>query len=135
MHDPKKHYNIRSQTLIDANKINGIKLWPNPVGLGFQGEVVKEYRRGQDRYIVMKNPRPVKFGLAKGSADTIGFKTETVEGFKIPRFLSIEIKAGNDRLKPEQRNWREMVLESGGIAGVVRSPADLNRILSIPLIT
>jgi hypothetical protein len=131
----KSHHNIRSQTLIEANKMPGVKLWPNPVGLGYLGTVVSEYQEGKDNFIVLKNPRRMKFGLAKGSSDCIGFKSVELSGYNIPRFCALEIKAGTDRLKPQQKNYQNMILESGGIAGVVRSPADITRIMSLPIIT
>ena len=135
---PKKysrHFNIRSQILAEANKNPNVKLWPNSVGLGYVGEVVKEYKIGIDNYIHIKNPRRVKYGLAPGSADLIGFKIEEIAGVKIPRFLAIEIKSRKDRLRDKQSNFRKMILRLGGIAGLARSLADLPRILGTPLLT
>ena len=129
----ERHYNIRSQILAEANKNPDIKLWPNPVGLGFTGEKVREYKLGIDNYIVLKNPRRVKYGLAPGSADCIGFKIERIGGIKIPRFLSIEIKSRDDVLRTKQSNFRKMILRLGRIAGLARSLADLPRILKTPL--
>lgn len=77
--------------------------------------------------------RPIRFGLAKGSADLIGLRTVTVTpdmvGQRLAVFTSIEVKTATGRLMPEQRNWLEMVRERGGIAGVVRSVQDANEIL------
>lgn len=135
---PKKysrHFNIRSQILAEANKYSNVKLWPNSVGLAYNGEIVKEYKIGIDNFIVLKNPRRVKYGLAPGSADCIGFKIEEIAGVKIPRFLAIEIKSRKDRLREKQSNFRDMILRLGGIAGLARSLADLPRILRTPLLT
>lgn len=129
----KSHYNIRSQTLIIANKYSNVKLWANPVGFGYLGEIVREYKLGIDNYIVLKNPRRLTFGLPKGSADTIGFKIETIAGKKVPRFCAFEIKSRKDRPRPSQAKFLEMIRRSGGIAGLVRAPADLHRLLSLPL--
>jgi hypothetical protein len=77
--------------------------------------------------------RPIRFGLAKGSADLIGLRTVTVTpdmvGQRLAVFTSIEVKTATGRLMSEQRNWLEMVRERGGIAGVVRSVQDANEIL------
>jgi hypothetical protein len=75
-----------------------------------------------------KTGRPVQFGLARGSADLIGWRTITVTpdmvGQRLAVFTSIEVKTPTGRLTPQQRNWMQVVLAAGGIAGVARSVAD-----------
>ena len=79
------------------------------------------------------NGRPVQFGLCKGSADLIGWTTRTVTadmvGQQVAVFTSIEVKALTGRLRPEQRQWLEVVAGAGGIAGVARSVADAEALL------
>ena len=83
--------------------------------------------------------RPVQFGLARGSADLIGWRTVTVTpemvGQQIAVFTSIEVKTSTGRLTPQQRSWMNTVTVSGGIAGVARNLADALRIASDPLPT
>lgn len=78
--------------------------------------------------------RPVSFGLCKGSADLIGYRTVTVTeemvGQQVAVFLSIEVKAAAGRLRPEQQQWLEAVQAAGGIAGVARSVEDAEALLS-----
>jgi hypothetical protein len=78
--------------------------------------------------------RPVQFGLCKGSADLIGWRTVTVTpdmlGQRIAVFLSIEVKTPTGRLRPEQRQWLDAVQAAGGIAGVARSVEDALRIVT-----
>ena len=78
--------------------------------------------------------RPVQFGLAKGSADLVGWKTVTVTpdmlGQQIAVFTSIEVKTPNGRLSGPQRNWLHTVQTAGGIAGVARSPEDAALIIA-----
>jgi len=80
------------------------------------------------------NGRPVQFGLCKGSADLIGWRTVTVTpemvGQRIAVFLSIEVKTPTGRLRPEQQQWLEVVQAAGGIAGVARSVDDALRIVT-----
>ena len=75
-----------------------------------------------------RNGRPVQFGLAKGSADLIGWTTRTITpdmvGQRIAVFTSIEVKNATGRLRPDQRQWMEAVQAAGGIAGVARSVED-----------
>jgi len=78
--------------------------------------------------------RPVTFGLAKGSADLIGWRTITITpdmvGQRVAVFTSLEVKAERGRVSPEQRQWLEAVQAAGGIAGVVRSVEDAQTLLT-----
>ena len=73
--------------------------------------------------------RFVRFGLAKGSGDLIGFLPYTVKpddvGKTIAQFVSIEVKSEDGKLSKEQKEWRDMVQAAGGIAKVVSSAEDL----------
>ncbi len=84
-----------------------------------------------------KTGRPVQFGLARGSADLIGWRTITVTpdmvGQRLAVFTSIEVKTPRGRLTPEQHNWLHAVRTAGGIAGVARSVADALQITEVPL--
>lgn len=81
--------------------------------------------------------RPVQFGLARGSADLIGWRTVTITpnmvGTRIAVFTSLEVKTPTGRLTPAQHNWLGAVRQAGGIAGVARSVADSLHILETPL--
>jgi len=72
--------------------------------------------------------RPVSFGLCKGSADLIGWRTVTITpemvGQQVAVFTSIEVKTPIGRVKPEQQQWLDAVQAAGGIAGVARSVED-----------
>ena len=74
----------------------------------------------------------MQFGLCKGSADLIGWRTVTVTpemvGQKIAVFTSIEVKSTSGRVKPEQQQWLAAVQAAGGIAAVARSVADCDRL-------
>ena len=78
--------------------------------------------------------RPVQFGLCKGSADLIGYRTITITpemvGQQVAVFLSIEVKTPTGRIRPEQQAWLETVQAAGGIAGVARSVEDALRIVT-----
>ena len=80
--------------------------------------------------------RPVQFGLCKGSADLIGWRSITITpdmvGQKIAVFTSVEVKSSSGRVKPEQQQWLDAVQAAGGIAGVARSVADAEVLLASP---
>ena len=76
--------------------------------------------------------RPVTFGLAKGSADLIGWTTRTITpdmvGQRVAVFTSIEVKTPTGRVAPEQQQWLQAVQAAGGIAGIARSVEDAERL-------
>jgi hypothetical protein len=78
--------------------------------------------------------RPVSFGLCKGSADLIGYRTITITpdmvGQQVAVFTSIEVKTPTGRIRPEQRAWMETIQAAGGIAGVARSVEDAQVLLT-----
>jgi hypothetical protein len=77
--------------------------------------------------------RPVSFGLCKGSADLIGYRSITITpdmvGQQVAVFTSIEVKTATGRLRPEQQQWLDAVQAAGGIAGVARSVEDAETLL------
>jgi hypothetical protein len=77
--------------------------------------------------------RWIRYGLTPGSADLIGWQSVTVTpemiGRKLAVFTSIEVKAAQGKLTPEQDNWRRVVSSAGGAAGVARSVAEAAGIL------
>ncbi len=77
--------------------------------------------------------RPVQFGLARGSADLIGWRTITITpemvGQRVAVFTSIEVKTATGHLTPAQQAWMGTVRGAGGIAGVARSVRDAENIL------
>ena len=78
--------------------------------------------------------RPVQFGLARGSADLIGWRIITITpgmvGSQVAVFTSIEVKTPTGRIRSEQQAWLACVQQCGGIAGVARSIADATQIIS-----
>ena len=80
--------------------------------------------------------RPVQFGLAKGSADLIGWTTRTITpdmvGQQVAVFTSIEVKTPTGRISPEQQAWLQAVQAAGGIAGIARSVEDAEGLTTAP---
>ena len=72
--------------------------------------------------------RLVTFGLARGSADLIGWRTITIGpehvGQRIAVFTSIEVKTPTGRVSSFQQSWHQAVLAAGGFSGIARSVSD-----------
>ena len=82
--------------------------------------------------------RLVTFGLARGSADLIGWRTVVVTqdmvGQQLAVFTSIEVKTPTGRIRPEQQAWLGVVQGAGGMAGIARSVQDALRITESALV-
>jgi hypothetical protein len=80
--------------------------------------------------------RLVTFGLARGSADLIGWRTITVTadmvGQRLAVFTSIEVKTPTGRVRPDQTAWMGAVQSAGGIAGIARSVPDALQLVADP---
>ena len=75
----------------------------------------------------------MQFGLCKGSADLIGWRTITITpdmvGQQVAVFTSIEVKTPTGRVRPEQQQWLKAVQAAGGVAGIARSVEDAQAII------
>ena len=80
--------------------------------------------------------RLVTFGLARGSADLIGWRTVTITpdmvGSRLAVFTSIEVKTPTGRVRPDQAAWLGAVQAAGGIAGIARSVPDALQLVADP---
>ena len=99
-----------------------------------QSPSIKMFRQNVGAYKDPRSGRVIRYGLATGSADLIGWQTVTITpdmvGQRFARFVSVEVKAPKGRLSPEQETWRAAVLKAGGIAVVARSVEDVQFLLA-----
>lgn len=98
----------------------GHRLFRNNVGVAWQGECFR-LKNGD---ILLKNPRPVTFGLTVGSGDLIGFVRKTITpldvGTQLLIFTNIEIKSKNGRLTKEQIAFDDFIKSNGGLSMVIK---------------
>ena len=125
---------IQAQIFKELGSRSDVRLFRNSVGLGYVGSIVRE----ENGFITLSNYRRVHFGLMVGSGDLIGWRSVVVTpemvGKKIGVFLSLETKgtAGKtDKVrKQKQENWRDVINQSGGIAGIVRNVSEAIHVIT-----
>lgn len=100
-------------------------MFRNNVGMSWTGVLVSN----KNGVVTLRNARPLHSGLFKGSSDLIGWRTTMIGGYPCARFVSLEIKTDKGRTTSEQEHWIDMVNKAGGIAGIIRSTEDVDRIL------
>ena len=130
----KSEANIQALGRLAASK-DGAVTFRNQVGAGWvcPPKQSKKYTKDGKRYVLLENPRWIEYGLAVGSADTVGWKTEVITqemvGQKIARFVSIEYKDNDGKARKGQPEWCNAVWNAGGYAGFARSDDDVRDIL------
>ena len=107
-----------------------VRLFRNNVAMAWTGSKVIHHPDGS---VTIKDARPLHAGLARGSADLIGWHTMPITtdmvGGTVAVFTSIEVKGRFGRVTNDQQNWHDQVNRCGGIAGICRSVADAESII------
>ena len=119
----------------DKLSTGAVRLWRNEVGHG----LLIRHRDNAVRQAIIADcvaaaerrggtAVRITYGLARGSADLIGFRTMRITpemiGRDIAVFASVEVKTDTGTVRSEQQAWLEFVNERGGIACVARSVED-----------
>ncbi|WP_445505039.1 hypothetical protein [Microvirga sp. G4-2] len=105
----------------------GARLFRQNTGMAWVGKVI---RNGHQ--VVVTEARPFHAGLCVGSSDIIGITpvlvTPDMVGKTVGVFTAYEAKTGKLQATADQKRFIEMVRKLGGIAKVVRSPDDIERV-------
>jgi hypothetical protein len=117
-----------------------VRLFRNNVGTGWAGQATKIQRRGmvavEPGDVIVRQGRPVQFGLCKGSSDLIGLRSITIGpehvGTTMAVFAAVEVKSPTGRLTAEQQSFIDTVQSMGGMSGIARSVDDARSILRLP---
>lgn len=99
-----------------------LRLWRNNTSAAFVG---RPAGRTADGHLVLAGGTPIQAGLCVGSSDLVGIG----EG---GQFLGLEVKYGRTPLEEHQERWLELITKLGGCTAVVRSVADVDKILGVP---
>ena len=117
-----KEKTVQDRIMMALTVVSGCRMFRNNVGLGWLGQIVRKTPQS----VTLKNARPVKFGLFKGSSDLIGWTskviTQDMVGQRVAVFTSIEVKTAKGVATKEQANWLNQVSGYGGIAVIARDP-------------
>ena len=115
MRDLMKEGNISRKIQLAASSLKA-RMFRNNVGL-----------------FTTQDGRKIRTGLCVGSSDLIGWTrievTEEMVGVEIAVFTALEVKTPTGRATKEQLAFISAVRDSGGIAAVVRSAAELHEVL------
>lgn len=82
----------------------------------------------------LRTGQMVRFGLAPGSPDLVGWKsvvvTEEMVGQRLAIFCGLEVKIPSGRVREDQVKFLDRLRSAGGVAAVVRSEEEAVAILS-----
>lgn len=120
--------NITKRVMKAVSKV-GTRLFRQNTGLAWQGDIIARTRDT----ITLGKPRPIHCGLIKGSSDLIGWHpvkvTPEMVGKTLAVFTAFEAKTKDGRPTPEQENFVNVIKQTGGIAGIVRSEQEALELL------
>lgn len=107
----------------------GSRLFRNTVGVAFQGKPERVTQETMVRMmpgdVLVRQARIITVGFPSGSSDLLGWTPRMISeydlGKVIAQFTAVEVKREDGQLEPEQKNFLEVVRDSGGVAIVARS--------------
>jgi len=109
-----KEKDIMNQLMLEASR-RGDRLWRNNTGQAWQG---KPLWTGD--LLILRGPRPINFGLCKGSSDLIGYTkvkvTEDMVGKEMAVFTAVEVKTARTKATNEQETFLKVIRDAGGLA-------------------
>jgi hypothetical protein len=124
---------ILRRVWLSASALAGVVLFRNNTGTGWAGKLISKIGGAKNYTVMIEAARPLHAGLHKGSSDLVGWRsivvTPQMVGHRLAVFTAIEVKAPRGRIRAGQQNFMQQVQQAGGIAGVVRSPADAEALL------
>jgi putative NADH-flavin reductase len=115
---------VIKQVQIEATK-RGARLLRNSTGQAWQGTVLDPVMRNGERVAMIINPRRLKYGLAVGSSDLIGWTPVEIAsdmiGQTVAVFTAVECKTkAYTKATEAQAHFLQAVADAGGMAYIAR---------------
>ena len=115
----------------------GIVNWRNNTGTGWVGKSTRIQKACKVDLlpgdVVVRNARPLKSGLCKGSSDVVGitpvFITTAHLGKTLGVFTAVEVKSNTGKPTADQLNFLQAVEKAGGFAGIAKCNDDVKLII------
>lgn len=118
---------LRKLTLLSLPRTS--RMFRNNTGMAWQGTQLQ----APPGRVILKDARPVHYGLVVGGSDLIGWNSITITpdmvGKKVAVFTAVELKAGRTSTSKDQINFIQQVRDAGGIAGIARTPEEAKSLL------
>ena len=104
---------------------SGARLFRNSTGMAWQGQLNGEAETLSGKTVTLKSARRVKYGLAVGSSDLIGWTpleiTPDMIGQTVAVFTAVECKTKSYTKATEaQENFLQVIADAGGLAYIAR---------------
>lgn len=118
---------IQARIMLALGARPDIRIFRNTVGQGWMGQVIARDRGPvilQHGDVVLRQARPVTFGLATHSPDIVGWQTIEIGGQRVARFLGLEVKTPAGRASDGQVNFLNRLNDAGALGALVRSVDD-----------
>lgn len=110
---------ILNKLQLFASSLNA-RLFRNNNGLAYTGQAIRQ----PNGDILLRNPRPIKYGLGVGTGDLFGgtqiIITPDMVGRKVFVVTNYEVKTKNTKTSKEQIAFHNMVNALGGISIIDR---------------
>lgn len=131
----KNEKHILNECLIALGRLRHVRAWRNNTGQAWAGRGLRlragERIVAEEGDVLVRHAQPVRFGLP-GSGDIIGVErvriTPDMVGGDIGRMFSVEVKGPKGRESEQQSKFRQMIRVMGGMAEVLRDPAEVARL-------
>jgi hypothetical protein len=107
---------LSKQILLRASAL-GARLFRQNTGVGWAGNAEIKSKAGVTT-VIIRDARPLRAGLCKGSSDLIGWTPVTITpdmvGKTVAVFTAVEVKTDGVVMTPEQSNFLQQVRSAGG---------------------
>lgn len=115
-----KESELQKKIMVALSKVKTV-VFRNNTGSGWIGIIISRTANT----ITLSDYRPLRAGLTKGGSDLIGWTkvvvTPEMVGKTIAVFTAVEVKTNSGRISNDQKNFLNVLNDSGGFAGIAKN--------------